>query len=115
MAVRRRAKAEQSAHRINTADELLRSGMDLAQAARRLARRYKVSERQARRYLEAARQSGPVPVPGPKVVFTVKVEAHLARRIRSYARMADKSISQVVAQALEEFLQRSRSGPGGGR
>lgn len=115
MAVRQRARSEQSARRINAAARLLGSGMGVTEAATQLARRYRVSERQARRYLEAAREMGPVPVPGPKVVFTVKVEAGVAWRVRGYARSAERTISEVVSQALEEFLERMRAGPRGGR
>jgi DNA-binding transcriptional regulator LsrR (DeoR family) len=63
--------------------------MDEAEAARRLSHRYRLSERQAWRYVEQARDQGPVEVPSPKVVFTVKLPVDL-----------------LVAQALKEFLDR---------
>ena len=95
--------------------ELLGSGIEVSEAARRLARRYRVSERQARRYVDAARHSGPVPVPRAKVVFTVKVETGVDRRVRGYARSTGRTISDVVSQALQEFLDQVRAGPRGGR
>jgi predicted transcriptional regulator len=47
-----------------------------------------------------------VVVPEPATVFTVKVPAGLAQRVREHARASGRSISAVVAQALEEFLAR---------
>ena len=45
-----------------------------------------MSARQARRYLDLAAQSGPVPVPETNVVFTVKLPVGLAGRVRDHAR-----------------------------
>ena len=67
-----------------------------------------VPQRQARRYVDAAAASGRVPVPEATVVFTVKVPARLAAAVREHARVSGRTISAVVAQALEEFLARSR-------
>src|SRR6266508_397254 len=108
---RARARADQSALRVNAAAELLGTGVAVSE----VARRYRVSERQARRYVDAARHSGPVPVPKAKVVFTVKVETGVGRRVRGYARSTGRTISDVVSQALEEFLGKVRAGPRGGR
>ena len=108
----RRARADQVAKRINTAGELLGSGLEVLEATRELARRHRLSERQARRYVERARTEGAVEVPGAKVVFTVKLPADLARRIRRVARSTGQTISAVVAQALSEFLDRPGEGRG---
>jgi Ribbon-helix-helix protein, copG family len=104
MADGRRARAEQVAKRVNTATELLDAGMDVIDATRNLARRYRLSERQARRYVERARDQGSMEIPGRKVVFTVKLPAGLARRVRRAARVTGQSISALVSQALSEFL-----------
>ncbi len=109
----RRARADQFARRINAAAELLRSGLSVADASRVLARRFRLSERQARRYVERARDAGSVEVPTSKVVFTVKLPAVLARAVRRQARRSEQTISALVAQALQEFLD--RVGPRGGR
>jgi predicted HicB family RNase H-like nuclease len=109
----RRARSDQVAKRVNTAAGLLASGMTVADATVALARRHRLSERQARRYVERARDEGAMEVPGAKVVFTVKVPAALARAVRRAARATGQSISAVVAQALAEFLE--RHGHGGGR
>lgn len=106
MAGERRARADQSARRVNTAAQLLASGRDVAEASRELARRHRISERQARRYVERARAGGPVEVPSAKIVFTVKLPLDLARRVRQQARRSGQTISAVVALALKEFLER---------
>lgn len=108
----RRARADQVAKRVNTAAELLDSGLDVIEATRDLARRHRLSERQARRYVERAREEGTMEVPGPKIVFTVKLPAGLARRVRRTARATGQSISAVVSQALSEFLERHNGGGG---
>ena len=110
MADGRRARAEQVAKRVNAAAELLGAGMDVTGASRDLARRHRLSERQARRYVERARDEGEMEVPGRKVVFSVKVPAALARRVRNAAKATGQSISSLVAQALSEFLERHRGG-----
>ena len=108
----RRARGEQVAKRVNTATELLAEGMDVIDATRVLARRYRLSERQARRYVERARDQGAMEIPGRKVVFTVKLSAALARQVRSAARSTGRSISSLVSQALSEFLERHHGGAG---
>ena len=82
--------------------------MPAGEAARVLAGRFGCSPRQARRYVDQAAASGRVPVPEATVVFTVKVPARLAAAVREHARISGRTISAVVAQALEEFLTRGR-------
>ena len=108
----RRARADQVAKRVNTAAELLAGGMTVIEATVALARRHRLSERQARRYVERARDEGSMEVPGRKVVFTVKLPALVVRQIRRAARTSGQSISAVVAQALTEFLERHGGGRG---
>ena len=107
MTDRRRARADERAQRVNAAVELLGVGMPVVQASRHLADRYGLSERQARRYVERAHQLGPVPVPVPTVVFTVKLPADVARRVRTAAHATGQPISTLVARALAEFLDRA--------
>jgi hypothetical protein len=106
----RRARVAQVAKRVNTAVDLLAGGMEVADATAALARRHRLSQRQARRYVERARDEGVMEVAGPKVVFTVKLPAALARRIRRVARATGQSISALVTQALTEFLERHDRG-----
>ena len=68
-----------------------------------LAGRLGCSQRQARRYVSQA-ASGPVPVPEPGTVFTVRLPGRLVSAVREHARASGRTISAVVAQALEEFL-----------
>ncbi len=106
MAGLRRARADQYARRVNAAAKLLASGLESAAAARELARRYRMSQRQAWRYVELARDHGTVEVPTPKEVFTVKLPTDLARHVRRQAKQSEQTISALVAQALKEFLDR---------
>jgi len=78
----------------------------VAEAARVLASRFGCSARQARRYAEQAARAGRAEVPPDTVVFTVKLPAGLAARVRAHARQAGLAISAVVAQALEDYLAR---------
>lgn len=100
----RRAGSAEHAARVNAAAELLEAGAARAEAARVLAGRLGCSQRQARRYVGQAAEAGPVPVPEPGMVFTVRLPARLAAAVREHARASGRTISAVVAQALEEFL-----------
>jgi len=85
--------------------------MPVAEATGALAGRFAVSVRQARRYVDQAAAGGRVPVPEASVVFTVKLPAGLAGRVRAYARERETTISAVVTRALTEFLSRGRREP----
>jgi hypothetical protein len=105
MAGGRRARGDEYAARVNAAAEMLADGAPVVEAARELAGRFGLSERQARRYVERA-SAGPVAVPQKTSTFTVKLPVQLAARVREYAAVSGRTISAVVAQALEEFLAR---------
>jgi hypothetical protein len=110
----RRAAGSERAERINAAAELAEAGIPAAEAARVLAGRFGCSVRQARRYVDQAAASGRVAVPEPGVVFTVRLPGRLAGAVREHAQVSGRTISAVVAQALEEFLARARrERPGG--
>jgi hypothetical protein len=108
MSMRGRAAGSEHAERINAAAELAEAGVAAAEAARALSERFGCSARQARRYVDQAAASGRVPVPERGVVFTVKLPGRLAAAVREHARVSGRTISAVVAQALEEFLARAR-------
>jgi|SRR5680860_356768 len=110
----RRARADQRARRINAAAELLDAGVAVVEAARQLARRFGLSERQARRYVEQARDVGAVAVPEPTVVFTVRLPASVVQRLRAHARSSGRTLSSLVAQAVTELLERLGAGRAGG-
>jgi hypothetical protein len=105
---RGRADGGERAERINAAAELAEAGVPAAEAARVLAGRFGCSLRQARRYADQAARSGRVPVPEAAAVFTVKLPVRLAAAVREHAAVSGRTISAVVAQALEEFLERGR-------
>jgi hypothetical protein len=103
----RRASAAEHASHVNAAAGLLEAGIPVAEAARVLAGRLGCSERQARRYLASAAESGRVEVPGEGTVFTVRLPVRLAAAVREHARVSGRTISSVAVQALEEFLSRA--------
>jgi hypothetical protein len=114
MSARQRAQAGQYAQRANRALALLRR-FPVPVVLRALVRRYPVSLRQARRYIEVAqRHPQGVPVPEPTVAFTVKLPVGLVRRVRTRARSTGSSLSALVTRALEDWLERVRPGPRGG-
>ncbi len=110
MAGGRRAGGEEYAARVNAAAELLAAGVGVAEAAGRLAGRFGLSQRQARRYVDRAAAGGPVRVPPATTVFTVKLPVPLVASVRAHARESGRTLSGLVAQALEEFLARGRRG-----
>jgi hypothetical protein len=94
------------AERVNAAAGLLASGMAPVAVAHVVAQRFSVSLRQGRRYADAA-AAGPVGVPEASVVFTVKLPASLAARVRKHAHEQEVTISAAVTRALTEFLHRA--------
>ena len=106
----RRAGAAEHAEHVNEAAGLLEAGMAAAEAARALAGRLGCSQRQARRYVALAAESGRVEVPDESVVFTVRLPVRLAAAVREHARSSGRTVSSVAAQALEEFLERAHGG-----
>jgi hypothetical protein len=105
----RRVDGVQYAERVNAAAHLVEAGVPVAEATGVLAGRFGVSLRQARRYVDQAVAGGRVPVPEPSVVFTVKLPAALAARVRADARGSQTTISAVVTRALTEFFTRGRT------
>ena len=103
----RRASAAEHAEHVNAAAGLLESVVPAAEAARVLAGRLGCSQRQARRYVARAAESGRAEVPGEAAVFTVRLPVRLAAAVREHARAYGRTISSVAAQALEEFLARA--------
>ena len=104
---RARAGGAEFAERVNAAADLVSAGVPAAEAVRLLAERFDCSPRQAHRYVARAGRSGHVEVPAPAAVFTVKLPVPLAARIRGHAAASGRTLSAVVAQALDEFLARA--------
>lgn len=110
----RRARADQRAQRINAAAGLLDDGATVAEAVAQVADEFELSSRQARRYVELARESGEVAVPEVAVVFTVRLPAGLVARLRRHAADTHRTLSALVAEALEQLLERDGKGHDGG-
>ena len=101
----------QIAKHINRALTLLRRLSSPAQAVAALARWHRLSKRQAHRYIQQAQRiKGPIEIPERKMVFTVKLSVGLIARLRRLARSTGESLSLIVTQALEAYLQRGGHG-----
>jgi hypothetical protein len=110
----RRAFADEYAVRVNRAVELLvdRSPADVVRA---LQAEHALSERQARRYVNAA-QAMPegVTVPERTAVFTVRLAPSLIAGLRERARASGRTLSATVAEAVEPYLDHAHGRHGGG-
>lgn len=99
------------AQRINSAHALLKKEIPPSEVTDALIKEFGVSRVQAYRYIRQARKNlKPVPVPEPSVVFTVKLEPGLIRRVKVAAASMGLSISKTVKMALEEFLAKPDRG-----
>ena len=109
----RRAYADEYAVRINRAVELLvrRSPADVV---RSLRAEHALSERQARRYVNAARATPDgVAVPERSAVFTVRLAPSLIAGLRRHARSRGQTLSATVAEAARLYLDRGHERHGG--
>ncbi len=100
----RRAFADEYAVRVNRAAVLL-GEKSAADAVRALEAECGLSERQARRYVNAAiERPGGLAVPERTTVFTVRLAPSLIARLRVVARSRGVSLSATVAEAVERYL-----------
>src|SRR5215210_461816 len=99
----RRACADEYALRVNRAVELL-AELSPADAVRALEAEHALSERQARRYVNAAleRPEG-VAVPERTTVFTVRLAPSLIAALRERARSNGQTLSATVAEAARLY------------
>jgi Ribbon-helix-helix protein, copG family len=90
--------------------ELLKKKISPSEAVSSLRAKFNLSARQAYRYLQQAQSTTePLALPQPKVVFTVKLPTALIRRVRQVARRRRQSISDLVTEALEDWLTKSKA------
>ena len=110
----RRAYADEYAVRVNRAAVLVHD-RSLADAVRALQAEFGLSERQARRYVNAGleRPDG-VPVPERTAVFTVRLAPSLIDGLRTRAGVTGQSLSAVTAEAVHAYLA-GAGGRGGGQ
>ena len=100
----RRAHADEYAVRVNRAVELL-ADRTPADAVRALRVEYQLSERQARRYVNAAEVAPEgVPVPERTAVFTVRLAPSLIGGLRKRAGATGQTLSAVTAEAVHAYL-----------
>ncbi len=91
--------------RINQAFILLSQGRESSHIIERLMKKYGVSQIQAYRYVQQAKQNNvKMAIPETSVVFTVKLPPTVIIRVKKFAISKGLSISKVVRTALEEFL-----------
>ena len=91
--------------RVNRAVVLL-GDRSAADAVRALRAEHGLSERQARRYVNAAlaRPEGVV-VPERTAVFTVRLAPSLIAGLRRHARSRGQTLSATVAEAVRSYLE----------
>ena len=109
----RRAFADEYAVRVNRGVSLLvdRSAAD---AVRVLQSEYALSERQARRYVNAALDCPEgVVVPERTAVFTVRLAPSLIAGLRQRADSRGETLSATVAEAVQSYLGRVHERHGG--
>jgi len=104
-----RSSNPERAKRMNAAVALIKREDSPAKAATALADQYGISRRQAYRYVHEAEVVGKeVPVPDTKMAFTVKLSRNLIKALRKYSKTTGQSLSEIVTQALQAFLQNGR-------
>jgi len=100
-----RSTDAQKAERLNAAHSLLARGIGMAEAAVSLSRQFRLSRRQAYRYLQEAQAIGhAVPLVAPSVPITLKMPANIARDVRAYSVISGLTISEIVTRAIMAFL-----------
>ena len=106
----RRAHADEYAVRVNRAVELV-ADCSPAGAVRALQAEHALSERQARRYVNAAlgRPDG-VAVPERTAVFTVRLAPSLIARLGERADARGLTLSATVSEAVQSYLGHERHG-----
>ena len=104
----RSTKADK-ARQLNAAHRLLERKTELVEAAQNLSREFRLSRRQAYRYLEQAAELGrPVPVEEASIPITLKLPPNTVRLLRSYAARSGLTLEEIVSQALRAFLNALR-------
>jgi Ribbon-helix-helix protein, copG family len=97
------------AERLQAAQRLLASGMNMAEAAMKLSREEGLSLRQAYRYLEQARGKDFVAaVSEPAVTISLKMPGDMARHLQAHAVASHLTTSEVIRRAIAAFLAAGR-------
>lgn len=101
-----RSTRAEKARKLNAARGLLERHLELPEAMRRLSRTFKLSGRQAYRYLqEASRLDRPVEVAENTVPITLKLPPPTVDLLRKHARSSGLTMGTIVTEALKAFLR----------
>ena len=107
----KRSQNGELAKRINHAYGLLKKDKPQSGVITHLMKMYGVSQTQAYRYIQQAKQiNGKMAIPETSVVFTVKLPPSLIGRVKKLAGLKGMTISKLVKSALEEFLTKKDHG-----
>lgn len=97
----RRSTHFEKVQRLNTAFHLLAKGYGLNEAVEGLVKQYRMSIRQAYRYLQQAQKmSSAVSVSEPNIAMTLKVPVSVASQLRAYAKAGGLTMGQALAHAV---------------
>jgi predicted DNA-binding transcriptional regulator YafY len=100
-----KSSESEQARRVNATVRLLNKSSP-PEVVRGLIARYRISRRQAYRYLwQAQTARKPLAIPETKSVFTVKISVSLIGQVRRQARRTGGTISQWVEAALRRSLK----------
>ena len=83
--------------------DLLKKNNSPKEVVSSLVAEFDLSARQAHRTCK------PLALPEPKTVFTVKLPLNVVQRVRQIARGRRQPISDLVTEALEDFLTKRRT------
>ena len=90
--------------------DLLKKKISPREVVSSLEAEFELSARQAYRYLQQAQKTTkPLAVPEPKAVDTLKLPTSMIQRVRQIARRHRQPISDLVNQALEDWLTKSKA------
>lgn len=104
-----RSTLAEKTQRLNAAFDLLNRKYSPSAAAEVLVKRFRLSLRQAYRYLdEAHRLKQPMEVPTPTIPMTIKVSSDVVMKLRAYAQRSGLTIGETVARAVRRFLAQAR-------
>lgn len=88
---------------------LVGEGVAYIEGVHRLRERFRVSERQAKRYLSLARAAGTPggeAPPAPRVAITITIARRLLSRVRDRARRRNRTVSAVIEDAILRLLDK---------
>jgi len=99
-----KSSESEQARRVNATVRLLNQTSP-PEVVSRLVAHYRISRRQAYRYLQQAHTARkPLAIPEAKSVFTIKISVSLIRQVRRQARREGGTISRWVEAALRRSL-----------